>query len=137
MRGRRNFPLAAKGEEFLRVETHVTTFSAATALFRGIRTAGSALFHTKRRRTSGQELRGCATGGRRPRKDAAQRADRRARIPGRPSRIHELAGRAKGLAAELRAVQSVLSHDGYLRERAGRTSIAFRSGREQLQGIRT
>ncbi len=56
--------------------------------------------------------------------------------PGVPAGVHQLARRAAGLAADLRAVQPVLSHGRADGRRAGRARVPQRPRRQQLQGIR-
>jgi hypothetical protein len=78
-----------------------------------------------------QEPGGSATGGRQYGQDAAQFANRRLRLSGGGSRVHQLAGRAARLGRHLRALRPIPSHGEPVRSGPGRAQTALPS-RDQL-----
>src|SRR5262245_35731070 len=69
--------------------------------------------------------RGFAAGPRKPSEDAAQFAVGTLCLSGSRAGVYELERRTTCLAADLRALQPIVSHDGYVHSGAGRDAVAL------------
>ena len=67
---------------------------------------------------------------------ARELADRAVRLPGRPGRVLELAGRAGGVARDVRALRPVAPHDGPPDRGPGRDRAPLRRRRQHVRELR-